>query len=116
MRPPTEEDLRVIAWQLGRSPRGALAVKPCPYGFSQVILNAPILRLASRSSLSANHARDVPLPSPPTYTSSSVTDIPFGGEGQGEGARNPRAHAHHFLAHLPIFGGGSGEVRVRRIV
>lgn len=50
MRPPTEEDLRVIAWQLGRSPRGVLAVKPCPYSFPQVILNAPLLRLLSQAS------------------------------------------------------------------
>lgn len=43
LRPPTSEDLRVLAWQLGRPPRGVLAVKPCPYGFPQVILNHPLL-------------------------------------------------------------------------
>ncbi|MGQ9700316.1 MAG: DUF501 domain-containing protein [Candidatus Bipolaricaulaceae bacterium] len=43
MRPPTAQDLRLLAWQLGRPPRGVLAVKPCPYGFPQVILNHPLL-------------------------------------------------------------------------
>lgn len=43
-KPPTEEDLRVLSWQLGRPPRGVLAVKPCPYGFPQVILSYPLLR------------------------------------------------------------------------
>lgn len=43
LRPPTPEDLRVLTWQLGRPPRGVLAVKPCPYGFPQVILNHPLL-------------------------------------------------------------------------
>ncbi|MBC7318198.1 DUF501 domain-containing protein [Candidatus Bipolaricaulota bacterium] len=43
MRPPTPEDLRILAIQLGRKPRGVLAVKPCPYGFPQVILNHPLL-------------------------------------------------------------------------
>jgi len=46
MRPPTEEDLRMIFWQFGRPPRGVLAVQPCPYDFPQVILNAPFLRPA----------------------------------------------------------------------
>jgi len=32
-----------LAWQLGRSPHGVLAVKPCRYGFPQVILNHPLL-------------------------------------------------------------------------
>ena len=58
MRPPTEEDLRVLARQLGRSPRGALAVKPCLYGFPQVILNAPFLRPAASTSLSGSHVWD----------------------------------------------------------
>ncbi|MCX7844576.1 MAG: DUF501 domain-containing protein [Candidatus Bipolaricaulota bacterium] len=43
LRPPTPEDLRVLAWQLGRPPRGVLAVRPCPYGFPQVVLNHPLL-------------------------------------------------------------------------
>ena len=43
MRSPTPEDLRILAWQLGRPPRGVLAVRPCPYGFPQVILNHPLL-------------------------------------------------------------------------
>ncbi len=43
LRPPTPEDLRVLAGQLGRPPRGVLAVKPCPYGFPQVVLNHPLL-------------------------------------------------------------------------
>ena len=42
-RVPTEEDLRILSWQLGRPPRGVLAVKPCPYGLPQVILNHPLL-------------------------------------------------------------------------
>ncbi len=43
VRPPTPEDLSVLAWQLGRPPRGVLAVYPCPYGFPRVILNRPLL-------------------------------------------------------------------------
>ena len=43
VRPPTPEDLQVLAWQLGRAARGVLAVKPCPYGFPQVVLNHPLL-------------------------------------------------------------------------
>lgn len=43
LRPPTDKDLRVLAWQLGRPPRGVLGVKPCIYGFPQVILNHPLL-------------------------------------------------------------------------
>lgn len=43
LRPPTAQDLRVLGWQLGRPPRGVLAVRPCPYGFPQVVLNQPLL-------------------------------------------------------------------------
>lgn len=42
-RIPTESDLRILFRQLGRPPRGVLALKPCPYGFPQVILNHPLL-------------------------------------------------------------------------
>ena len=42
-RVPTEADLLMLSWQLGRSVRGVLAVKLCPYGFPQVILNRPLL-------------------------------------------------------------------------
>jgi len=40
---PSEEELRLLSWQLGRSVRGVLAIKPCPHGFPQVILNRPLL-------------------------------------------------------------------------
>lgn len=81
MRPPTEEDLRVIAWQLGRSPRGVLAVKPCPYGFPQVILNTPLLRLASPASLSGSPVRDLKIHdlSSPTGASGSQGPSSFSG-------------------------------------
>ena len=71
MRPPTEEDLRVLAWQLGRPPRGVLAVKPCPYGFPQVILNAPFLRPAASASLSED-----PVRAPKIHDLSSPTGAP----------------------------------------
>lgn len=52
MRPPTEEDLSLISWQLGREPRGVLAIpKECPYGYPQVILNHPLHRTEGGFSL-----------------------------------------------------------------
>lgn len=44
-RPPTQEDIAVIRWQLGRYPRGVVAVaRDCPYGYPQVTVNYPLLR------------------------------------------------------------------------
>jgi hypothetical protein len=40
---PSKEDLRLLSWQLGRPVRGVLAVKLCPHGFPQLILNHPLL-------------------------------------------------------------------------
>jgi hypothetical protein len=64
MRPPTEEDLRILSWQLGRTPRGVRAVQPCPYGFPQVILNDPFLRPAFPSG---ERARDPMEPMPTIF-------------------------------------------------
>ena len=47
-RSPTDRDLRVIRWQLGRPPRGVVAVaRDCPHGYPQVTVNRPLLRRGS---------------------------------------------------------------------
>lgn len=38
----------MLSWQLGRPVRGVLAVKLCPYGFPQVILNRPLLPILGK--------------------------------------------------------------------
>jgi len=44
-RPPTPRDLTVIAWQIGRVPKGVLAIAcDCPYGYPQVTVNHPLRR------------------------------------------------------------------------
>ncbi len=45
---PTEQDLKVIAWQIGRLPQGVLGVvRSCSYGFPQVIQTHPLHRHGS---------------------------------------------------------------------
>ncbi|MGY4706358.1 DUF501 domain-containing protein [Candidatus Bipolaricaulota sp. J31] len=44
-RPPTARDLHVIRWQLGRPPRGVVAIaRDCPHGYPQVTVNRPLIR------------------------------------------------------------------------
>lgn len=44
-RPPTERDLEVINRQIGRFPRGVVAIAmDCSYGFPQVTVNRPLFR------------------------------------------------------------------------
>ena len=44
-RPPTARDLEVIRWQIGRTPRGVVAIaRDCPYGYPQVTVNKALLR------------------------------------------------------------------------
>lgn len=44
-RPPGPRDLAVIRWQLGRPPRGVVAIaRDCVHGFPQVTVNRPLLR------------------------------------------------------------------------
>ncbi len=51
-RPPTDQDLRVLAWQIGRPPQGVLAVvRSCSYGFPQVIQSHPLRRGSSAQHL-----------------------------------------------------------------
>ncbi len=44
MEPATLTDRRIIAWQLGRTPRGILGIAArCPYGYPQVIVVHPLI-------------------------------------------------------------------------
>ncbi len=44
-RLPSQRDLAVIRWQLGRSPRGVVRIaRDCPHGYPQVTVNRPLLR------------------------------------------------------------------------
>jgi len=43
-RTPTHADLSVLAWQLGRAPRGVASIAvTCPYGYPQVVTTRPLL-------------------------------------------------------------------------
>lgn len=54
-RNPTERDLTVLAWQLGRPARGVVAVAvTCPYGFPQVTVNRLLLQRDRRFDLFPN--------------------------------------------------------------
>ncbi len=47
-RAPSARDLAVVRWQIGRSPRGLVAIaRDCPHGYPQVTVNRPLLRNGS---------------------------------------------------------------------
>ena len=47
-RAPSARDLAVVRWQIGRSPRGLVAIaRDCPHGYPQVTVNRPLLRHGS---------------------------------------------------------------------
>ncbi len=44
-RPPSKRDIEVIRWQIGRYPRGVVAIaRDCPHGYPQVTVNYPLIK------------------------------------------------------------------------
>lgn len=51
-RAPTERDLRIISWQLGRIPYRVVAIAlDCRYGYPQLTVNHPLLRVGNHPEI-----------------------------------------------------------------